>query len=111
MGATLTFKFSFDSHEGFPPAAVRIWVDEDNHFAPAPGDEVTLTANGLEWTGTFELGAATSAGVWYLVGYAGSVGASFTLEVRSDAPKDHAVATGGGAVKHLRDTFWGMCSP
>ncbi len=111
MTTTLSFTFSFDRHDGFPPPAVRIWVDTDNDFKPEANEEVTLTQAGLQWTGQFTIHNATSsANVWYLVGYVGSVGAKWSLEVKSDTPQDHAVAIGGGTVKQLRAAFWGMCS-
>ncbi len=110
MGAELTFTFTFDEHEGFPPAAVRIWVDDDNDFKPDPDEEVTLTSDGLKWTGKRSIKSSDSGGVWYLVAYAGSIRSKFTFDVRSDTPKDHVVATAEGRVKALRDSFWGMCS-
>src|SRR6185369_16171103 len=106
MTVQLSFKFSFDRHDGFPPPAVRIWVDTDNNFQPEPNEEVTLTQNGLEWTGTCSLQGASSASVWYLVGYVASLGSKWSLEVRSNTPQDHAVAADTGSVKHFRSAFW-----
>jgi len=110
MTTHLNFTFSFDRHDGFPPPAVRIWVDTDNDFRAEPNEEVTLTQAGLSWTGQCEIQSASSANTWYLVGYVGSLGSTWSLEVRSDSPQDHAVAAGTGTVKHLRGAFWGMCS-
>lgn len=110
MATKLSFKFTLDMHLGFPPPAVRIWVDVDNDFRPDNNEEVSLTQNGLEWTGTFQVNAESSAGVWYLVAFAASPDSKYSLEVKSDRPQDHPVAIGSGTVRKLRETFWGMCA-
>lgn len=111
MPAKLMVKFTFDKHLGFPPPVVRIWIDKNGDFVPDHTEEVTLDNTGLTWEGSFDLSTPTSAGVWYLVAFAGgSVGAKYTVEVRSDSPTDHAVGVGRGTVKSLRHSFWGLCS-
>ncbi|MBN2286270.1 MAG: hypothetical protein JXI43_07460 [Tissierellales bacterium] len=89
----VTFTFSLDRHTGFPGPDVVVFLDLNSNNRDDKGEEVVMIQkeNDLTWEGSILVKKSRTVGLRYFMSAIGSLGAKWTMVVKSNRPKDHVI--------------------